>query len=986
MFQCQGVAVLRSTSTLRVLSAKFNQTTNAWDIMISFSLGHDIRLHGLAGLFVSKGGTTLDDARFYGRNFPCRVEESRTVEQDLSTSIAETACCLADFRNEYITTQIFREYTDGLDLVAANDVCDAADGSNILVNANLEVIGTAGTIFVDTDGNGFAESIRVDLLGVDEADSDFSIAMITIPDAELYKVSRESALEVPEGEAGPLTDSREMMIGLLDMRPTGTRLVESTSQQISVELTRTQYSSSATFGQQSMDFNFITYLNGRVHRVVDHPEFENPGSMSGPGAIYYAEVTFVFDERLVPAVLEAPVVASTVKVSSQSDPGSDFNACEDLPAGFLPLALQSCGSENVGWGEAPDMVCPQVSVARDHLGRIYIPLQLQNDEEEVNIEFDFSFVDAAGRNASLAVNMALVTTDFVRWCEEAAADVDLASRVIPSLLIGSYAGPVAPPRMFEPADSDFTVWPSGARTLRDGLVTLIVELNEMNGQESSLELVLEDVLVIHVNPGAEDVLSKLKAKSPDYLPTFTYDPVTRDARMEIPQKLLDTCPDEVQTRSFFGCVHKHVLVDTSIADAQAAYLLGSPGPTGAGRFVETMLGSSTAAVTARELGRDYEQYLVAEQGLTVRNPGKVGLWINPGHKWGGIQGNSEYSLSQHLIVYVLFGVRSGASGTVRRMLLEAGSGEPSIGRLAAIKYDVNAASLVERLLPNTIASSWKLTMAVDPREACLPFATLRDITQRRLEEQVAPHASSIRTVQVVSIRTENADCDNADRSEPADELVMVVDVVIALDESSDTFIDWGAVLAGDVGVLSAEPTGGRTKVIDDQIVDSEASRTEPAGGGQTWSRSVVIAVASSAAVALVSMCVVVWKVRQHWQRDQHEEVEPGPYAEISDDSSHGRTSRTWVESMLTIQPQLTAEPQLNWQPKPTEPTGSFLGFGAGPDGELVLEDLLSHRSRSIQHALSRTGSPFGAMATTRSVSSCERNLEPGLNSPVDVVA
>eukprot|EP00961_Rhodomonas_salina_P202218 2727395-Rhodomonas_salina.2 len=51
-------------------------------------------------------------------------------------------------------------------------------------------------------------------------------AKITIPDAELYKISK-AASNPGSPDPASLTDSRELFIGLLDLLPTGTRVVDS---------------------------------------------------------------------------------------------------------------------------------------------------------------------------------------------------------------------------------------------------------------------------------------------------------------------------------------------------------------------------------------------------------------------------------------------------------------------------------------------------------------------------------------------------------------------------------------------------------------------------------------------------------------------------------------------------------------------------------------------------------------------------------------
>eukprot|EP00961_Rhodomonas_salina_P293464 3933781-Rhodomonas_salina.1 len=65
-------------------------------------------------------------------------------------------------------------------------------------------------------------------------------ARITLPDAELFKTSRHSprpiwpgyADTVPEdGKGDYLTDQRELFVGLVDLVPTGSRVVDSAAQQ-----------------------------------------------------------------------------------------------------------------------------------------------------------------------------------------------------------------------------------------------------------------------------------------------------------------------------------------------------------------------------------------------------------------------------------------------------------------------------------------------------------------------------------------------------------------------------------------------------------------------------------------------------------------------------------------------------------------------------------------------------------------------------------
>eukprot|EP00961_Rhodomonas_salina_P063828 858036-Rhodomonas_salina.1 len=324
---------------------------------------------------------------------------------------------------------------------------------------------------------------------------------------------------------------------------------------------------------------------------------------------------------------------------------------------------------------------------------------------------------------------------------------------------------------------DSSPFTTGAETLQDGLVALILELDDNKGKTDNLEVFFEDVLVIHVNPGSQPDLNAIKnavsGEDSKYMPTRNYDPDSRDAWINIPEALKTDCPAEDATVSFFGCVHKHILRNKVITNETDAYFVGSAPPpsVGAQDFVETMLGDGTASVAARELGRDFESYLMTEEGVTGTSSKRIGLWINPGHKWGGVTANSEYSLSNHIIIHVLFGVRSGIDGSERRMLLST-NGDGTTSLVRTLEYNVTAATLVESVMDNVIAIEVEARLALSADEACMPLASLREICSERLRAAVAPHASKIERVECVSVQVENANCDGARRSSSDPEAVI----------------------------------------------------------------------------------------------------------------------------------------------------------------------------------------------------------------------
>eukprot|EP00961_Rhodomonas_salina_P215742 2914496-Rhodomonas_salina.1 len=810
----------------------------------------------------------------------------------------------------------------------------------LIKGVDLEVVGDKGTSFVDTNGDVFSSSIKVELLpSTERRDGPYigkQRAKITIPDAELYKVSKTLNSE------GNLHDSRKLFIGLLDLLPTGTRVVDSSSQQISIVLTRTQYGTFAAYGKQNIDYDFISFLNGRAYRVLNQEEVpfpstvpdtsggtRNVGSLDtqwdimqdwkttcevgntdtcppdisktafveGYTTAYFAEISFVWDDRMDAAVESSPVPPDSVRVVvdptsptgvywaqpeldppgtpgqynpcteanllpdaySQNDDGpNDLSNKEAFEHVFLPLVNQKCGPSV--W-EGSGAYCPQVSIANDNFGRIYIPLMhpptTHGSQVKINFELFLQDRDAVLTDA-MKVSMVLAVDDLVTYCDAAAGSVDLAERVIPRIIVGSEAN--NPPRLDGWKDmDDGEEFSTGAETLQDGLVTLILDLNETTGLDDNLEVFFEDVLVIHVNPGSQPDFSEIKAaitsNEPTYLPTYTYNPDSRDAQLHIPPALKTGCPEMDASEFFFGCVHKHILRDKAVTSQTDAYLVGSAPPplVGAQEFVATMLGDGTAKVAARKLGRDYESYLMAQEGVTGRK--SIGLWINPGHKWGQTVHHSEYSLSNHLIIYVLFGVRSGVDETERRMLLSTnGDGTSSLVR--TLEYNVNAASLMESVMDKVIAIEVEARLALSDEEACLPLASLREVCSTRLEAAVAPHASKVERVECVSVHVNNADCDGrARRAAAASAPVAVVDAVIALAEAEDAFLDMDAVVASG-SVLAIKQASGATKFPSAQGQTVYPDTDEASGSGIS---SMLIGAGGWAVAGVMLVVCGAWK-------------------------------------------------------------------------------------------------------------------------------
>lgn len=108
---------------------------------------------------------------------------------------------------------------------------------------------------------------------------------------------------------------------------------------------------------------------------------------------------------------------------SEGEESTDEGVCSWAPwLQYVDVVTQEGGLANLDRGTT---MCPQVSMPDDNMGRIYIPMEVEG-ENTVHIEFELWLKDAGGSKTTLKVNMDLVTTLFVSWCETDKGSANLA--------------------------------------------------------------------------------------------------------------------------------------------------------------------------------------------------------------------------------------------------------------------------------------------------------------------------------------------------------------------------------------------------------------------------------------------------------------------------------------------------------------------------------------------------------------------------------
>lgn len=193
-FQCYGAAYLDGSSEVVLNGTTFNQAIDSWELKVGYKVSPRTKVKTF---FLSKGGEANTESTFTSANFPCRVDHTRTGNSDLTGHLEETACCLQDFRADYVIPTTFRAFSDGLadKLVAANDICDGPQGSAILRDGrHLPLVaeeGAPGNVFVDTDGQPFERDIVMRPV-------EPGVMMITIPDEVLFQVDSSTAAARPD--------------------------------------------------------------------------------------------------------------------------------------------------------------------------------------------------------------------------------------------------------------------------------------------------------------------------------------------------------------------------------------------------------------------------------------------------------------------------------------------------------------------------------------------------------------------------------------------------------------------------------------------------------------------------------------------------------------------------------------------------------------------------------------------------------------------
>lgn len=869
MYQCPGTPLLDGTSLLEMEEVMFNQDTDSWEIKVAFMMAPRSEL---STLYLSQGGDAASAmaAAYAGtQNFPCRVDPALVHGQTDRPSIEMTACCLQSVVSDYFVPRAFRTLTASLNLARANDVCDGPEGSKILVGHELPVVderGSDGNEFVDSSGSGFARAIRVDPVPNDQNEW-MQKAVITIPSSEVYKISREAVGGAARSENETfIGERRELFIGLADFLPTGTSIVDSASQQISVILERNAYGAFSSFGSQGIDYSFLSFLNSRIHHVRAPASGRRDGE-----AFYYASVSFIYDVGLTPHP-DGMMPDSDVQVLWGD--GQTANPCAgEVSAAFRAAVEQPCGPNTLDFSADTGDSCPSMLISDSRFGQVFIPLPAEAVASgTVEITMKIALEDRAGATAAMKLDVLLPTDNTLTWCQDpVGGSVDLVAGVQPSLRVGtrSTTQPVVQDQTeageFGPQFTEALVT-STAQTMQDGLLTLVLELGE---PLESLEVFFEDVIAVHVNPGAPVTLEEL-LNDPAYQLSYSYDPATQEPSVEIPEALSNMCPPGDQSFSFYGCVHTHSVAKREVVDDTAAYMVGTGGVA---YFMDVILSGGMATISAVELGTDFETFLMDQQFIRASNPVKKGVLINPGHRWGDSSTGATYSLSSQVLVYALFSVRAGAGPPRRRLL--AVSTDKSMGVTSAVTFDVDAADVLASALgiSPALVSSWEIGLVVTEAEKCLPKHHLSTILTKAFEEGLAPPlASAVTSVQIAWMEVEGAeDCGSAKRRAGQAAKVQL-ELVVAQERNPS--IDWQG-LHSKIGIYSVKQTGGRESIgtdfegpVPDPVgLSGMAVDQSPAGGGSSQGNSgLLIAGGVGIAIGVVALMGGAYVLFKKWKR------------------------------------------------------------------------------------------------------------------------
>ena len=717
---------------LTLMQALYNATSATWLIDLAYAKGSQDTVAVLYLPRVMRDATSAAysaqfNATFQPANFPCSTSDQ--------TQKASTTCCLNDFANQYrpISTLILPgslacspPYTNPPALVSS----DAIYGR----------------------------------FGPDMPKS--SVAALPAAPGQLPAINRirvfldsselRTAASLFSGTVG-VSEQYQTFIGLATLTPTGSRILDSSTQQINLNLFKSDLFTVTASGTDA--YTFLSYVNVRVNQVLDGLD---PSKMS-----QYAAVSFVLAAGVLPNTNTGLIPPTSVRVGKGPSKAQAVfsNACQGtIPTAFSSRLAQSCGP-------AVGMCLPSPAVTvSSRFVSINIPLMAADGSALFNtsdpstssvfLQFTVSVLDETGASIITTIDAAVAVMQggVATWCYGLTAksqSQDMIDGV--DILVGSAASPADFTRLTRLSGLQSTADTAGrinsatqnisARSIESGLLTLVVRGKDsvFGGGLAAPQLTVDDVVTLHIMGDSLYTAVAGILAGPNQPFQVVYDQTRGLASMSPSPALAALCGPTANQLPLASCVLRYDV--QALVSNPSALDVGSASAAAASSFMQGIVGSSDFAAA---LGANFSALLKAQYQLSPQTNYRSAFWINPGYTWIGqsATGKGLFTLSQRVVVVALISVAAPNGGS-RRRLLAVSSTAPATSS-ATINFDVGIEDLVaEQLnLPADHVSTWSITLKLTPAQICLSADELRGTAQSMLVHFLTSVASPIKGVYI----------------------------------------------------------------------------------------------------------------------------------------------------------------------------------------------------------------------------------------------
>jgi len=659
-------------------------------------------------------------------NFPCN-------NYNLS-SISSTSCCLTEFVRNYHTISTFK--------LPYNNTCDILNQVSLYKEDNIY---------------GKFESMPISLVqNYINTNSIIKTGTILLDNNELIA----SNACIFTGTLG-IYEQYELFIGLAEFIPTNTRILETTYNQVRLLLTKTDYFTFSSYGNNK--YTYLNYINVKINNI-----YNNINS-------YYASVSFTIDNNF--NLKDIPINSIIVNYNNIR-----YNPCNII------LSSEYLSSFNL-------LCSPVIKLCVYDVINNYVNINIPIIEIDINSKKDLylNFIVLVNDNinnniveTTFNTGIPIISSGITNWCLTKTSKTDIIEFIESINLIIGIADNIKDYNNLKTYNNIQTniskIESINSKSIESGLITLILK-----GQESYFNLIgnseysldLQDVYTLHITNinKYNDVIKLFNITVP-----FNIININNYPTLEPTIELLNICNTISNPFPESSCVIKHDIKST-ILSSTAYQLNNNIDKT---LFIESIFNIKNNYI--ENLSNNYSSLIIDKYEITNKSKKyRKAYWINPGFNWirGGINQEDRFILSQWIIIISLININQNS--TLSRRLLNINTKNSNYN----IEYGITPENIMALNLniDTQYITTWNIQMLLTNIEACYDKSTLYNNTYIILNKYITECASPYLELGIVSIiyDTNNINCINNKRN--IENIISSIQFILAFKNTNNIYFD-----------------------------------------------------------------------------------------------------------------------------------------------------------------------------------------------------